>query len=949
MNGKTDRENERDQKMKKKSLLILFCLAFFYLVVISVNATNNDVMGTESIISIDELGKDHDFSDVWGDRIVWTSLIQSPNDPESFFSDIFMYNLTSGSTTRITTNSSSKWPNIWEDLIVWSTWDDGDFEIYLYNISTGEDARITNDSINQVKPRIWGDHIVWQQGDDSDPETAIFLFTISTGTILQLDPGSGYAQAPVIWQDRVVWQDGRNGNDFDIYMYNITSGIETQVTIDPAWQTNPDIWGDSVVWEDPRESYYHVYSYNVTSGIETQVTFGEDEQLNPKIFENHVVYIQQSDVYLTDLLSMNISKISSGDPDTVQFNPDIWDNRITWTDNRNGNYDIFLFTIGVEVPPLLVDFTANTTQGELPLMVAFTETSSGQIDSWDWDFGDGNKSEVQNPVHTYSTPGSYSVSLTVHNPWQRNSVRKADLISVGSVPVPQFSENQTSGLAPLTVQFTDESSGQPNAWKWEFGDGDISNEQDPIHIYENAGVYDVSLTATNMYGNATFTKQELISIKNGTYLTCILPSEGIEINASGTSPVLELNTSLWVNCHNDPETNQEVILCIPEDESGIAQISFYSMEGTEFSYRGNETITGPFSRVIVRSRDLVPMNLSQEAGDNSRFNFTVTLPMYPKTGIINVEAWGGATPEDLAEFNSISSDYNYVRVEDLAYTAKFHEENISDLETVVLIFGVSSEWIEQYGWRWSHEIVSEPSGAQVNVDSKFAGYTPLTIGDGLTPGEHTVTLFRTGYYPNNTIVTIDDKRDSIHVIRIGDDGYGEVLNTTFIGHDSERNLDFFRAESPNGLSTFGLASLSRSGNVFQLIQMIATNAVASGGGGGGGGGSGDYGGSTTPSPSTTTSSTVAPTGTVALQATAVPTQAPSTAFETVAPAASQPEVTAATGETGSQPSAGEQGSSPLGFFTTGTSSIIFLKNLSVVFVVIFVTMLFYLRWRRKEE
>jgi beta propeller repeat protein len=899
--------------------------------------------GTESILSTVTHGTDQDVSAIWEDYVVWRSTYKDLTNPESYLSDIFLYNISTGECIRIGSNLSALTiPDIWNDLIVWATGEDGSFEIFLYNISTSETTRITNDSVNQVKPRIWGDHIVWQQGLDIDPETAVYLYTIGTGLTLQLDAGSGYAQSPAIWEDRIVWQDGRNGNDFDIYLYNCTSGIETQITVDPAMQTNPSIWRDSVVWEDLRESYYHIYLYDLISGNETQVTFGEDDQVSPKIFENFVVYVNQSGIYLTDFLSMNAGQISDGDRDSVQLNPSIWNNRITWTDNRYGDYDIFLLTIGVERSPLLVDFTQNITQGEAPLTVGFTDTSSGQIDGWHWDFGDNNSSEEQNPVHMFATPGSYSVTLNVHNQWQRNGTQKQDLISVGSVPLPQFSVNQTSGPAPLIIQFTDESSGNPTEWNWEFGDGQLSADPKPSHTYEQPGVYDINLTISNIYGNATLVKHKLISVMDGTYQTCILPTQGIQINNTDSGPVLELNTVLTGNCTFDQDINPDLILCIPEDESGIAQISFFSQEETEFSYSDNETITGLLGQVTMSSCDLVPMNFSQNIGNNCRFNFTVSLPIYPEEGILQVVAWEDSTPEDLNTFNHISSDYNYVRVEDLAYTVRFTEENIPDNESATLIFGVSPAWVELYGWRWCHSLESDPSGAAVYVDGSFVGLTPLCAGDGLSPGNHTVVLKKSGYTDYITHIILDDKRDSIHVIRIGDDGSGEVLNTTFIGHDQVRNLDFFRAESPNGLSTFGLASLSKSGNIFQIAQMTAAAVIRpSSGGGGGGSSSGSHWVSENAAAQATTS---------------VPTLAPTSAGTPVtiseSPRDTGPESSVSPGITIEPKEATPQPTGDTSFWgslATGTSALIILKNLSIVFVVIFVTIVFYFRWKKKEE
>ena len=62
-----------------------------------------------------------------------------------------------------------------------------------------------------------------------------------------------------------------------------------------------------------------------------------------------------------------------------------------------------------------------------------------------------------------------------------------------------FTQNVTSGAAPLTVQFTDKSSGRPNSWLWDFGDGSTSARQNPVHTYTSAGTYTVTLTAGMVY------------------------------------------------------------------------------------------------------------------------------------------------------------------------------------------------------------------------------------------------------------------------------------------------------------------------------------------------------------------------------------------------------------------------------------------------------------------
>jgi tripartite motif-containing protein 71 len=60
-------------------------------------------------------------------------------------------------------------------------------------------------------------------------------------------------------------------------------------------------------------------------------------------------------------------------------------------------------------------FTASPTYGNSPLTVTFTDKSTNSPDSWEWSFGDGTSSIEQNPVHTYSNSGQYTVKLTVKN------------------------------------------------------------------------------------------------------------------------------------------------------------------------------------------------------------------------------------------------------------------------------------------------------------------------------------------------------------------------------------------------------------------------------------------------------------------------------------------------------------------------------------------------------
>ncbi|AKB51994.1 Chitin binding protein [Methanosarcina barkeri str. Wiesmoor] len=160
----------------------------------------------------------------------------------------------------------------------------------------------------------------------------------------------------------------------------------------------------------------------------------------------------------------------------------------------------------------VANFSATPTSGKMPLKVKFTDTSTGIPAKWRWDFGDGSKSFLQNPVHKYSKAGTYTVNLTVKNAKGKNTVTKTEYIKVITKPVANFSANPTSGKAPLKVTFTDTSTGIPAKWRWDFGDGSKSFHQNPIHKYSKAGTYTVNLTVKNVKGKNTVTKTEYIKI-----------------------------------------------------------------------------------------------------------------------------------------------------------------------------------------------------------------------------------------------------------------------------------------------------------------------------------------------------------------------------------------------------------------------------------------------------
>jgi PKD repeat protein len=167
-------------------------------------------------------------------------------------------------------------------------------------------------------------------------------------------------------------------------------------------------------------------------------------------------------------------------------------------------------------------FWASPTIGIAPETVNFTDTSTGTISTWMWDFGDGITSTFQSPSHLYTLDGVFTVTLSLTGPIGSDLEEKPGYITIYGVPIADFSASTTFGHPPLTIDFMDDSAGTVNSWLWDFGDGITSTLQSPSHIYSLDGVYTVSLTASGPAGNDREEKLGYIRIGYGSYLPGII-------------------------------------------------------------------------------------------------------------------------------------------------------------------------------------------------------------------------------------------------------------------------------------------------------------------------------------------------------------------------------------------------------------------------------------------
>jgi len=190
---------------------------------------------------------------------------------------------------------------------------------------------------------------------------------------------------------------------------------------------------------------------------------------------------------------------------------------------------------------LVPSFTVNSTTGCLPFNCIFNCTVPNAT-SWQWNFGDGTTSTLQNPSHLYATAGSYNITLTVTTASGCNgTVILNNYITVDALPVASFTTVQDSGCLPFTPVFNNTSTGS-TSWLWDFGDATNSTQQNPVHQYNAVGSYNVTLHAYSANGcesiitvnNAVVVRKAIASFNASNNIGC--PPLNVTFNSSASTP-----------------------------------------------------------------------------------------------------------------------------------------------------------------------------------------------------------------------------------------------------------------------------------------------------------------------------------------------------------------------------------------------------------------------------
>ncbi len=241
--------------------------------------------------------------------------------------------------------------------------------------------------------------------------------------------------------------------------------------------------------------------------------------------------------------------------------------------------------LGGEAPR--ADFNGNPLTGFAPLRVEFADLSSGNISSWAWTQGDATTSNLKDHVHEYQSPGIYNVELTVSSEDGSGVENKTGFINVleGEGPTANFMAEPLIGNAPFTVHFFDISSNAANH-SWEFGDGDVSQEKNPVHTYKTPGVFSVKLTVSSKDGTDIENKTNLIIAQNGGD-----PTAGFSVNKQSLDDELESVIG-----------NRLPVISKGGSDASIVGITAENGEN-EFTVKFNDISSSPDDNIVNREWD----------------------------------------------------------------------------------------------------------------------------------------------------------------------------------------------------------------------------------------------------------------------------------------------------------------------------------------------------------
>jgi len=345
-----------------------------------------------------------------------------------------------------------------------------------------------------------------------------------------------------------------------------------------------------------------------------------------------------------------------------------------------------------------------------------------------------------------------------------------------NAPDANFTANITSGTAPLVVQFTDTSLNFPISWLWDFGDSTSSMEQNPVHTYPS-GVFNVSLTVTYTTGSSQVMKLNYIQV-----------SPPADDGGSGNEMPSEPGAALLSG------------LALGQDLFAPVQENIVVSQSLDLSLEGYSTVTSENGQMTLH----IDLDKAEEVGAVVMVQDTIVTITQPGFTIEVVAKQVNEETRSIVglEVQSITltTTPQEAFVPGVGPVSVSLEAGLSSLPVGATITTAISEPVNPYVLN-AFEVVMANEGKEIQAVAYTLTVVKTNIGTTLPA---TITMTCPSAWINS-----NGGKEAVSIVRIGDDGKTQVLETRYAGTDLTGNM-IFEAESPAGLSLFGLLTAKAS-------------------------------------------------------------------------------------------------------------------------------------------
>ena len=279
------------------------------------------------------------------------------------------------------------------------------------------------------------------------------------------------------------------------------------------------------------------------------------------------------------------------------------------------------------------------------------------------------------------------------------------------IPTALFTSDVTTGAAPLSVQFTDQSTHVPASWYWDFGDGTNSTDQNPAHTYAS-GIYTVNLTVTNAAGTSTNVSEKYITAFASQKTVTYTSTAGL----TGTTAV-SLNISQFTTSGGTQSLSGNALTLTYPSGSAFSQmtINLNSVDNSS----GN--IAGTVSSVVLETTPIT--GTLPSTGESEKHSLNIQLNSLPPAGTqITTTVIEGADTSSKDKFQTFAAS-NGLSLVDTSFELVV-SDNIppSSIANAEITMEVPASWYNTYGSKTVRVMRLDSGGSVSMLDTTFSGF-----------------------------------------------------------------------------------------------------------------------------------------------------------------------------------------------------------------------------------